>query len=351
MKIIIIPDFGSPYSVLLLESLRLMGHQVNTLAPQGLKTLFHAVLRYGKPDIIHLQWQHRLFIGPNYVVSFAKTIWFFLQWFVLRLLGIRFVWTVHNIVNHEHVQIRWELAACRILARCMDAIIVHCESVKSAVAQAYRIPKDQMSVVPHGKPRFLVQTRGAHFVQKRTAHQARYPSDRFRFLYFGYIREYKGVDDLVAAFSDIHNPHLQLIVAGRPASTAMAKKLMTFAQSDSRIMMTLKFIPDQDLPNYITACNIVVLPYRDSLTSGSVSLATAYARPIIAPKVGCLMEFSEQAGFLYSHDDPDGLGNALQMAIKTPLQSMEIAAYQFSQQNPWSKVAAETVEVYRSVVK
>ena len=148
----LLPSHGgeNPYLRLLARALEAVGVRVHLDEMHRFAMLWAAVLKHGKPDLIHLQWQHAFFTARSLSLAMVRTVEFFLQWLTLRLLGVRFVWTVHNLVSHERQQAAWELRACRLLARAVDRMVVHCDVAAPIVASAYRVYAEHVSVVPHG---------------------------------------------------------------------------------------------------------------------------------------------------------------------------------------------------------
>ena len=52
-------------------------------------------------------------------------------------------------------------------------------------------------------------------------------------------------------------------------------------------MLALRYIPDAELQVWLRAADVVVLPFRDILTSGSAILALSFGRAVVAPALGC----------------------------------------------------------------
>lgn len=343
----IVPNAGkrNPYQELLVASLKMIG--VNVQLPQGFFLPWGEMLAHGLPDIIHLQWQHKFFRSKRLPSAIIRTILFYLQWLVLRLAGVRFVWTVHNIVNHEKYHPGWELWACRVLARVADMLIVHCPAAVPIVSDAYKISSDKIQIIPHGH--YTEQYPPAVDKQQARALLG-LPVDHRIFLFFGQVRAYKGLDRLLDAFTGLTSPNIQLIVAGEPRPAALATPLSAQATADPRITTHFEFIDDDRLTAYLSACDLVILPYREALTSGAAVLAASCHRPVLMPRVGCMAEFPTQAAILYEPDQTDGLYRALKQALSAPLDRMGEAAGDYIRQFSWSSVAIKTLAVYRSVL-
>lgn len=351
IRVIITPYDGdaNPYLKLLATSLETAGLQVS-LAWLYHLPLWSAVLKCGWPDVIHLQWHHRYFTvrkWPWVGWAILRTVLFYLQWLTLYLLGVRFVWTVHNIVNHEKHQAGWELLACRLLSRLADSIIVHCAAARPVVAAAYRVAPERLCVVPIGHYVDWYPPAPAREEARRTLGL---PDDVRVFLFYGLIRKYKGLDRLLEAFADLQEEKTRLILVGKPFSESLGHLLSVQAASDPRVMVHFEFITNDHLITYLSACDLVVLPYVDSLASSAAVLAASYGRPVLAPRRGCMGELPAEAAILYDPEMPDGLQMALEHALSAPLMAMGSAAKSYIEQFPWSLVAARTLMVYQSVL-
>lgn len=351
MKVIFTTYRGKnhPYMDLLTEALADKGVQVKFTYP-GYWTLLRAVKEHGLPDVFHLQWQHPLFLASRLDKMIILTVLFFLQFLLLRLLGVRFVWTVHELLHFGTNRPGWEMAASRLLARLVEQLIVHCDTAVSIVADELKIKPTRISVVAQG-----------HYAdyyppapnQLEARSQLALPSDDIVILFFGHIRPYKGVDKLMDTFIQTEMENARLIVLGKPhgATPELAPQLAEIAASDSRILTRFEYVPDDELAVYLGACDLVALPYTDSLTSAAALLAGSYGRPILAPKLGCMGEFPPDAAILYDPLATDGLQKAMNEAITAPLADMGEASKQYSLQFPWSLVATKTKDVYISVLK
>ena len=110
-----------------------------------------------------------------------------------------------------------------------------------------------------------------------------------------------------------------------------------------RVTLEMRFIPDGELPDYLGAADIVVLPFRRSLTSGSVALAASYGLPIVAPRLPSVTAVTgEKAPFLYEPAAENGLARAMERSLAEPLDPSRPAL----PRPQWSHVAALHAEAY-----
>ena len=351
LRVLLIPHYeGNPYSRLLASSLEEANVDVRPAgASSAWLSLLGAARARGPVDLVHLQWQHRFFFWKDEgtVRAGFRTALFFVQWLVLRLLGIRFVWTVHNIVDHERRHVRLELRACRLLARLVDGIIVHCDVAADRVREAYRVGDEKIHVVPHGH---YIGSYPAPPDPARAREELGLPQGRRVLLHFGQIRPYKGVEDLIRAFRALGDPSgedWRLVIAGQPRYEWLGDRIRSLAKGDSRIRLDLRYVPDEELVSYLSAADGVVLPYTNLLTSGSAVLAASYGRVVVAPAVGCLREFPAAAIIRYPADQDRGLEKALRETRDAPLAEMGRAAREFIEGFPWVDVGRRTAGIYR----
>ena len=117
----------------------------------------------------------------------------------------------------------------------------------------------------------------------------------FRYiLFFGFIRDYKGLDLLLEAFGDarFRERSLKLIVAGEfYCDPAPYKKLIADHSLEDRVIMSNDFIPDSNVLNYFCASDLVVQPYKSATQSGVTQIAYHFNKPMIITNVGGLAEF------------------------------------------------------------
>ncbi len=112
-------------------------------------------------------------------------------------------------------------------------------------------------------------------------------------LFFGFIRDYKGLDLLLEAMADsrIKNTNIKLIVAGEYYTDAKPyNDIIEKHQLQDTVILATDFIPDQKVAKYFCACDIVVQPYKDATQSGVTQIAYHFNKPMITTDVGGLAE-------------------------------------------------------------
>lgn len=109
-------------------------------------------------------------------------------------------------------------------------------------------------------------------------------------LFFGFIRQYKGLDLLIEALPSINN-NVELIVAGEfyePEEDY--KNLIEKLGLSNRVHFYADFIPQEKVATFFSACDILVQPYRTATQSGVAQIAYHFNKPILVTNVGGLPE-------------------------------------------------------------
>jgi len=112
-------------------------------------------------------------------------------------------------------------------------------------------------------------------------------------LFFGFIRNYKGLDILLEAMSLLPESlkDVNLLVAGEYyEDSAPYDEIIAQKQLENRIELHTKFIPNDDVRLYFSAADIVAQPYRNATQSGVSQIAYHFETPMIITNVGGLSE-------------------------------------------------------------
>jgi len=112
-------------------------------------------------------------------------------------------------------------------------------------------------------------------------------------LFFGFIRDYKGLDLLLHAMADerIRNSYTQLIIAGEFYSNSdYYLQLITDLHLHDKVILRTDFIPDDLVKYYFCAADMVVQPYKHATQSGVTQICYHFNRPMLVTNVGGLPE-------------------------------------------------------------
>jgi glycosyltransferase involved in cell wall biosynthesis len=178
-------------------------------------------------------------------------------------------------------------------------------------------------------------------------------SSEMVFLFFGLIRPYKGVPELIDAFNNISCSNSKLMIVGKvwtDSSQEFQELLERRLSNTNNIIFVPEFIPDDKLQLYFNACDLVVFPYQDILTSGAVILAMSFGKACIAPRMGCIAEILDDNGaFFYDRHDESGLMKAIQLAKNKHSDLLHMGEYnlKLAQNYTWEHIAEMTFKIYQ----
>jgi glycosyltransferase involved in cell wall biosynthesis len=214
----------------------------------------------------------------------------------------RFVLIAHNVLPHEpRLGDRWLVM---LLARSVDRMVVHSES---EAALARNLTSTSVGAVPlpaHPPTSVSVDRRGE-------------PATR-RILFFGLVRPYKGVEDLLDALVQV--PQVELLIAGEVwGGVEGLQAMIDSRQLADRVEVQAGYVADADVPAVFAACDALVLPYREGTGSQNVLLGHQLGLPVIATDVaGFATQIKEgRDGFVCHPHDPDGLAQAIRMLYES----------------------------------
>ncbi|EMA63707.1 glycosyltransferase [Halorubrum lipolyticum] len=354
VRVLMCPDYteSNPYQSELIDALADRDVDVTPVAVRGAFPLLSAARRHGVPDVVHLHWAHRFLITERRfpaVLAAALGVRLLFEACVLRALGARLVWTVHNLADHERRAPRVELAVRRGLAAVVHRLVVHCDAAAASVRETYGLPNRvarRIRVVPHGN---FAGVYPDDVTREEARRRLDLPEDVPVLLYFGLIRPYKNVPSLADTFRET-DLDARLLVVGNPWSDALDREVRAACDGDDRIRAVLEYVPDDEVQRYMRAADAVVLPFDSVLTSGSAVLAMTFGRAVVAPELGCLPGLVGSAGgHLYDPEEPEGLADALRRAVADAdqLGSMGRRNRAVARRLDWGRIADRTRAVYR----
>lgn len=185
---------------------------------------------------------------------------------------------IHNAIPHEPRFFDKPLAS--ILFKQSDDFIVMSKTVEEDLLKLR--PDAQYIYNPHP----LYNHFGKKIPKEEALRKLNLPINKKTLLFFGLIREYKGLDLLIEAMGDLDDSY-QLIIAGENyGSFDKYQTLIDRSKAGDRIYVHNRYIGDEEIPLFFSAADALVLPYRSATQSGVVSIAYHYDLPMVATPVG-----------------------------------------------------------------
>ena len=251
----------------------------------------YKAIREWKPDVLIIRyWMSYFAPSLGYIARRMKKY--------CKVISI-----LDNVVPHEPRF--FDTPLTRYFLKGSTGCVTLCEAVSDDLLKI--APDSVFTVIQH--PLY------SHFGQKKERKQALenlgIADGRRNLLFFGLIREYKGLDILLKAFRMLPEDY-QLIVAGEPYGSfeKYQKIIDSFPEAvRKRIFLDLRYIKDSQVSDYFSASDLAVLPYRSATQSGISSVSYHFEIPMIVTAVGGLKETigDRGTGFVASECTPEAI--------------------------------------------
>lgn len=347
--VLVYPKGQNPFQDLLYNNIQKLYPNVRikyfyTSTPKVLMLPIILIIYRFRYKIIHLHWPS---FSPKTENRFVRLVGFWysifcIQW--MAALGYKIVWTIHNIVPHEPLTSN-DLAVSKYLAKKTSAKIVHSQAIIKQLNDN-NIDGSSCYVIPHG----LYDGAYTDFLTSLEARQSLGIKDKETvFLFFGMIRPYKGIEELLEAYTKLDAPRSKLMVVGKNQDHKLDKFIRSYADKEN-ITYINQYIQDSEVERYFKAANYVVLPFKDITNSGSVLLALTFRKTIIAPRIGSIRDLPQQLGIFYDPNEKITLYDALMESIAHKQSQKAVAELdRFVKSNNWQSIARKTLKVYTTV--
>lgn len=211
--------------------------------------------------------------------------------------GMRRVSILHNLIPHEHRP--GDKLFSRYFVGSNDAFITLSRSVLEDLNVF-----DPKGLKPRTfSPHPLYDHYGATLGRKEALDLIGLRESQRYVLFFGFIREYKGLDLLLDAMADERMVQLgvKLIVAGEfYGDPKPYMEQIKHLDISDRVVLHTEFIPDHEVNRYFCAADLVVQPYKSATQSGVSQIAYHFEKPMVVTHVGGLPEIvpDGKAGFV-----------------------------------------------------
>lgn len=202
---------------------------------------------------------------------------------------------IHNMIPHEQGVIDKILP--RYFVSHMDGFVALSKSVIHDI-EKFDTRNSPKIYSPHP----IYDHYGEIMECKHARNLLKVPPDKPTVLFFGFIREYKGLDILLKAADDerIRALDVQFIIAGEFYGNESYYKNLTEELRIENIHWFSEYIPDEEVNRYFSAADLVVQPYKTATQSGVTQICYHFEKPMIVTNVGGLSEIviDKETGFV-----------------------------------------------------
>ncbi len=229
-----------------------------------------------KPDVLVMKyWMSYLAPSLGYVARY------------LRGRGVKVITILDNVIPHEK----------RFFDRPLSKWFISSNS--GCVAMSSSVLSDMLSLVPEEPYILREHPVYNHFGEKiereRACRQLGLDARSRILLFFGLIREYKGLDLLIEAFKMLPEEY-SLVIAGECYGDFSRYAALIDSRIAGRIKVFARYIRDEEVPAFFSAADLCLLPYRSATQSGITSISVHFGVPLAATPVGALKAGVGDAG-------------------------------------------------------
>jgi glycosyltransferase involved in cell wall biosynthesis len=251
-----------------------------------------------RPEALVLQW---------WTGTVAHS--FILLGVLARLRGTKVVIEFHETLDVGEAALpgvrRYVNLMMRLLSRLVQGAVVHSrgdiDAVKHAFPMLAHLP---FQVIHHGPLDHVERT-----------HPERAHPERTRYVFFGVLRQYKGITELATAFASLlESGHdVELLVAGEPWPECAEDLELLRALPNDRVELRFGHLADDEVAHVLSSADVVVLPYRRSSASGPLHAAMALGLVVVTTSVPALAEVCENysGAVLATPENPAALAEAM----------------------------------------
>lgn len=295
------------------------------------------LIKLNKYEVLHVQWFTLSPIDYLYIKKAKK-------------YGIKIIVTIHDILpfNQKFYDFKFHNKIYGIA----DEIIVQAENNKKRFKEIFPKYSNKIHFIPHGN--FLNYAK--IFKQENARGILGLPDDKTILLFFGQIKKVKGVGVLLDAFSEVcrQRDDIYLVIAGSVWNDNFDiynNKIQEYNLINN-VRCDIRYIKDEEISYYYSACDLNVLPYLDVYQSGVVQLAYAYEKPVIATNIGAFREIvlDGESGFLCEPNNSNSLVKTIYTALekKDSFARMGQVGNQYIKKKfSWEDIVSKIIKLYK----
>ena len=281
------------------ESFRIPGtrYMIHTANPENWISCGKEIASW-KPKAVIVQWWHPYF-APCYRVLTG----------ILKKKGIPVLFVCHNVFPHERFPL--DRLLTKMTLKQGSRYIVQSAQDQQDLLQT--IPDAVFTRTPH--PTYnMFKLRGISRAQARE--ELGVSEEEKMLLFFGFVREYKGLKYLLLAMQQIVEafPQVRLYVVGdfgKDKEDYLA--LIRQEKLEAHVRIRDGYVPDAEVEPYFAGCDLVVLPYVSATQSGIVQIAYGFGKPVVVTRVGGLPEVVQdgETGYVVEPQQPEAIADAV----------------------------------------
>jgi glycosyltransferase involved in cell wall biosynthesis len=279
-------------------------------------------------DVVHYQWLTAPALDRHLLPSLRP-----------RVMTAHYILPLHPS--------RRQVGSAHRVFGAMDAVVAHSEHGAARLRDEVGLDPDRVRVIPHGAFDYLTRLPEEKPLPPELA-----GAEGPVVLFFGLLRPYKGIENLLTAFRGLGDAELWIV--GNPRMDVGPLRELA-ASGPGRVRFVTRFVEDAEVPAILRRADLLALPYLDAEHSGVLYTGLAFGKPMVVSAVGGFPEVAASgAARLVPPGDTAALATALSELIADEAARAELAAAAArAAAGPysWDEAARRTLDLYRELIE
>ena len=244
----------------------------------------------------------------NYWIPFTAIAYNYVAKQIQKKIKTKVITIAHNLESHE----KWLLAEkmTRHAMQFSDGIVTLSKAVQKDAEKLF----PQKQIIPAFHPTYSFYKKGKF--TRKSAKKALGFTDEKVVLFFGYIKQYKGLDLLLKSFPELFAkiPNTRLLIVGEVYGEAKQYyDLIDELKIKDKVTFVREFVPNEEVEKYFLAADVLALPYKQATQSGVAQIAFSFGKGVVVTPVGGLPEIVQEGktGIVSASMSPSDLAAAL----------------------------------------
>jgi D-inositol-3-phosphate glycosyltransferase len=295
------------------------------------------------PDDRNIKIAHFLF--PFYLTDLITVLRF-------KRKGIRVVLSLHEIFPHKpFLGGRADMKIMRKLYELSDLLIVHSDSLKKELLSLFPLDPVKVRTIRHGYFELPESYSDVNALRRKYC----VASDKKVLLFFGNIRENKGLDILLNVMREIKDDFFLLIAGGISGASERSSRYYMELISENGVSNSVhwlnRYVSDEECSEVFKLADALILPYKKTFhaQSGVLNLAAGFEKPCVVSDVGGIGEIvrSYSLGVVVRPEDVQDLQRGIKDVFA---DKVEFAFARYKEDNSWEGVCDEFIRVYEELL-
>lgn len=295
--------------------------------------------------VVHVHWETNIYGSKYLLASLARMLYRFSGLWLLKLRGVKIVWTMHNLRAHDYPYPSIDALGREIMWYLADAVVI--QEKNFALEEAQYRPKARIIFIPQGN---YIGAYGPLWQGDKQALRKRYGvgDGEIILLALGSIRPYKALPMLMKAVSEIHSQGIpvRLFIFGK-ASQEYAVMIKKEVDENPAVSLHLDFVPDNKISEILALADYSIFYYEDSsLNSAAMMLSLSYGVPVITRDIPASEIINKTNGLVF-HNQEELKAILQNIAFIQPFNQNAIIETIASQN--WPTVASKLTRLYEEL--